>query len=256
MIQWDPAQYLHFTDHRLRPALDLLSRIAHAEPRLVHDVGCGPGNVTRIIADRWPDARVVGSDISEPMLDVAQSTYPELEWVRIDVTEWDPPQAPDVIYSNAVLHWVPHHDDTIRSLFSSLADGGVLAIQMPLSSYEPARQLMATTLADLGLLPGIQESVSTPDVAPAEHYLDLGLSLTEATDVWTTIYQQRLSGPDPVFEWFNGSSLRRIRQALTDADRERYDNAYKAALHASYPMRDDGSTILPFPRLFVVLSKT
>jgi len=255
LVVWNPAHYLHFTDHRLRPALDLLARIAHPNPQLIHDVGCGPGNVTRIIADRWPHARVVGSDISAPMLDVARATYPTLEWETIDVREWDPPEAPDVIYSNAVLHWVPHHDDTIRNMYSSLADEGVLAIQMPLSSYEPARKLMAKTLADLDLLPELRPLVDQPDVASVEHYVELGLSLTETTDVWTTTYQQRLSGPDPVFEWFNGSSLRRIRQALPDADRERYDSAYKQALHDTYPMRPDGSTILPFPRLFIVLSK-
>ncbi len=256
MVVWDPAQYLHFSDHRLRPALDLLARIGHPAPRLVHDVGCGPGNVTRVIADRWPEARIIGSDISEPMLDVARNSYPELEWQTIDVRSWDPPEAPDVIYSNAVLHWIPHHDETIRTLFRSLAPQGVLAIQMPLSSYEPSRKLMAQTLDDLGLLPDLRRKLDEPDVAPVDHYVDLGLELTPQTDVWTTTYRHCLSGPDPVFEWFNGSALRSVRQALPDADRERYDRAYKTALRTAYPMRPDGTTILPFPRLFMVLTNS
>lgn len=114
---------------------------------------------------------------------------------------------------------------------------------------------MAATLRNLDLRPDLQTSLGIPDVAPVEHYLELGLSLTPHADVWMTRYHHRLSGPDPVFEWFNGSALRRVRQALTDFDRDRYDAAYKQALHTAYPMRPDGSTILPFPRLFMVLPK-
>ncbi|MCY4467787.1 MAG: methyltransferase domain-containing protein, partial [Thiotrichales bacterium] len=65
---WDPGQYHRFTDHRLRPALDLLAHVPLADASLVYDLGCGSGNVTRLIAERFAEARVAGGDISSEVL--------------------------------------------------------------------------------------------------------------------------------------------------------------------------------------------
>ena len=51
-MPWDPAQYLAFGDHRLRPALDLIQRITLDRPATIVDLGCGAGNVTRPGANR------------------------------------------------------------------------------------------------------------------------------------------------------------------------------------------------------------
>src|SRR5215204_168663 len=131
--RWDPNQYKRFSDHRLRPALELLDRIPLSDPLLIYDLGCGPGEVTQIIAQRWPDANVIGVDNSPQMLEKAQALTDQVTWIEADVAEWEPDDAPDLIYSNATLQWIDGHDELIPRLFELLAPGGCLAMQMPQS---------------------------------------------------------------------------------------------------------------------------
>src|SRR5438876_12308463 len=103
-MAWDPAQYLKFAGPRLRPALDLLQRIDVEAPSNVYDLGAGAGNVTRLIAARWPEARIVGVDSSAEMLATAAAEIPRLEWRQADLATWRPERPADIIYSNAALH--------------------------------------------------------------------------------------------------------------------------------------------------------
>ena len=54
---WDAQQYLRFGGERARPFFDLIARIGAAEPGYVADLGCGPGNLTQVLARRWPGYR-------------------------------------------------------------------------------------------------------------------------------------------------------------------------------------------------------
>src|SRR5437899_11822064 len=105
-MAWDPAQYLKFAGPRLRPALDLLQRIDKEAPASVYDLGAGAGNVTRLIAARWPEARIVGVDSSAEMLAQAVAENPRLEWRQAELATWRPEPPADLIYSNAALPWL------------------------------------------------------------------------------------------------------------------------------------------------------
>lgn len=249
---WDPGQYLRYGDERLRPALELLDRIDQPAPLLVHDVGCGTGQITRIMAERWPEARVVGSDTSTEMLAEAAAIPSRVEWQERDVREWAPDGPLDVVYSNAVLHWVPDHDTTILRLLRSLRPGGQLAIQMPSSWHEPSHRLMRQTLASLDLgSPALRAHYSRQNVATPEHYAAL-LAEAEDLDLWATRYYQQMTGDDPVLEWVKGTALRPILEELTGDARTRFLDAYTAELRRAYPPGPGGVTVYRFPRLFIV----
>ena len=255
---WDPDQYHRFTDHRLRPALDLLARVPASGASLVHDLGCGSGNVTRIIAERFPAAFVAGIDSSSEMLAEAAGTPGRIEWVRADITQWEPERAPDLIYSNAALHWLDGHAALFPRLFGFLAPGGCLAVQMPLSYSMPSHVLMRETLAD-GSVDGsrlgdetLAAAVARRWVLDAGEYHDLLAPQASSLDIWETEYLQRLEGDDPVLEWVRSTGLRPILNGLHGAERERFIDVYRKRLRRAYPHRADGSTLYPFRRLFVV----
>lgn len=251
-MTWDPTQYLRFSDERLRPALDLMGRIPAEAPRRIVDLGCGPGNVTALLKRRWPDAEVSGVDGSAAMLAKARNSAPECRFTEADVAKWTPPQPADLIYSNAALHWVGDHRALFPRLLSFLAPGGTLAVQMPAMHAEPLRALQHEVAANgpwAELLLDIDSAL--PILEPGE-YWDLLKPRAASLDIWETIYLHALTGEDAVVQWAMGSSLRPFLDRLEEPLRTDFVRAYADAVRPAYPRRPDGTTLLPFRRLFMV----
>jgi trans-aconitate 2-methyltransferase len=255
---WDPKQYLKFCDHRLRPAIELLDRIPIESPKVIFDLGCGPGNVTRIIADRWKSAKVYGLDSSRDMLQKARLEPAEIQWVEADIENWIPHEAPELIYSNATLHWVRDHHELFPRLAGFVKAGGCLAVQMPLSWNAASLRLMRETLADGGQggsplgTKKLRQTVARKWVEETEVYYDLLAGRVESLDIWETEYLQILEGDDPALEWVRGTALRPVLDGLADDEREIFLNKYRQRLRKAYPVKPDGRTIYPFRRLFIV----
>jgi trans-aconitate 2-methyltransferase len=207
---------------------------------------------------RWPEAEVTGLDSSAEMLREAAAGGDTVKWKEADIARWTPQQPVDVVYSNAALHWLPDHDALLPRLVSFLAPGGVLAIQMPLSWSEPSHVLMRETLrtgesGGTSLGPeSLRARLSRRWVAEPAAYYSILAPLVESVDIWTTRYLQVLSGPEPVFEWVKGTGLRPVLETLEGAEREQFLTQYRKRLLEVYPPNPDGTTLYPFPRLFIV----
>lgn len=253
-MPWDPEQYLKFSDYRLRPALDLLDRIQITDPVEVYDLGAGAGNVTRMLKTRWPNARITGVDGSEEMLRKAATAAPEIEWVRADLATWRPPRQPEVLFSNAALHWLGDHGRLFPALFATLSPGGVLAVQMP-RNFEAPQQ---TAIVEAGLSgpwrAKLEPVLRRPPVAAPSFYYDLLAPHAATLDIWETEYLHVLEGPDPVTEWTKGSALKPLLDSLEEPERSRFEADYAERVRKAYPPRPDGQTLFPFRRLFIVAS--
>lgn len=243
---WDPGTYLAFADHRSRPFHELLARVGATSPRRVVDLGCGPGNLTRTLVERWPSAAVEALDSSPEM--VAEARARGLDARVADVASWEPEPDVDVVVTNAVLQWVPGHEDLLRKWVRALPSGAWLAVQVPGNFAGPSHRLVRE-LVDEGW-PGLRGVLRESPVLDAAGYAEV---LAEAeVDAWETTYLQRLEGEDAVLRWISGTALRPVRAELGDAEWDRFRAALAPRLRAAYPQRADGTTWFPFRRVFAV----
>jgi trans-aconitate 2-methyltransferase len=251
-VAWDPAQYLKFADHRLRPAVDLLARIDLERPRTIYDLGAGAGNVTRVLRQRWPDAQITGVDDSQAMLDRAAATAPDIVWQRADLATWSPPERADLIYSNAALHWLDDHARIFPALLACVAPGGVLAVQMPRNFAAASHTAIGEAVRRGPWRARLEPLLRPPPVAEPADYFDLLAPRAAALDVWETEYLQVLEGEHAVAEWTKGTALRPLLSALDEPERSRFEARYTELVDRAYPQRGDGRTLFPFRRVFLV----
>jgi trans-aconitate 2-methyltransferase len=249
---WDPQQYLKFADYRLRPALDLLARIPLDAPAVVYDLGCGPGNITRLLTERWPGARVVGIDASAEMLARARREAPGIAFVQADIAHWSAPEPAALVFSNSTLQWLDDHQVLLPRLIAQLAPGGILAVQMPRNHDAPSHALMWAVAEAGPWRSRLREARPISAVGAPDAYYRLLAPLARQVDIWETEYLHVLAGDNPVVEWTKGTGLRPFLDALDEPERGRFLADYAARIALAYPRQADGRTLLPFRRIFIV----
>jgi trans-aconitate 2-methyltransferase len=256
MPSWNAGQYLKFSEERTRPARDLAARIAIDVPHQIVDLGCGPGNSTAVLSDRWPLAAIAGLDSSPAMIAEAQRNYPLKNWSITDIFDWADSNAPqfDIVFSNAALQWLPDHAAIFPRLFGRVALGGALAIQMPANFDSPAQHAIrevAMSATWSSKLPG--GGVRSWHVSDPGFYYDLFAPLAARLDIWETEYLQIMDNIDAIVEWYKGTGLRPFLDALrSDADRDLFLADYRETLARAYPAQSDGHVLLPFTRLLII----
>lgn len=255
---WDPSRYLRFADARTRPAADLLRVVGVEAPDEVVDLGCGAGNVTRLLRRRWPAARIVGLDASATMLERARRDHHDLDvrWVEADLRDHVPARPVDVVFSNAVLHWLDDHDELVPRLLGWLRPGGVLAVQVPANHDQPSHVLARRIAVEGPWADRLRPLLRPHPVEDPATYVDLLVPGSSTVDVWETVYWHRLSGDDPVAAWTAGSMLRPVLAALEPPEAELFVERYRIALRRAYPRRADGTTLFPFRRLFITATRS
>jgi trans-aconitate 2-methyltransferase len=261
MADWNPALYTRFEDERTRPARDLLARVALQSASLAIDLGCGPGNSTELLAQRFSSAAVIGTDNSPSMIESARERLPEARFPKLrfelsDIARWQSETPPDLIYANASLQWVPDHQSLLPRLLNALAPAGVLAIQMPDNRDEPTHRLMREVAA----LPEFAQAIGDYDKLRTEllglhGYYDLLSPMAAQVDIWRTAYQHPMASPRAIVDWVRSTGLRPFIDPLSPELRERYLAEYERRIDAAYPARADGQRLLAFPRLFIVATR-
>jgi trans-aconitate 2-methyltransferase len=252
-VSWSPQQYLKFAGPRLRPALDLLGRIELVSPARIYDLGCGTGHVTEMLAERWPQARIVGVDASAEML--ARAPSGNVVWERADLARWRPPEPADLLFSNAALHWLDDHATLFPRLLSELAPGGVLAVQMPRNHGAPSHTAMVEAANAGPWAYVVVPALRAEPVQPPAFYYDLLAGQAQALELWETEYLHVLEPLDrdshPVVEWTRGTALQPLLQAAGPYAAG-FLAAYTERIRQAYPPSRDGRVLFPFRRQFLV----
>ena len=256
MQNWDAAQYLRFKGERTRPAEDLLGRIANENPAKVVDIGCGPGNSTRKLADRYPQADVLGVDSSSEMIRAAKEANPSLSFRLCDAGRELPALGSgfDVVFSNACIQWVPNHTQLLPDMMGLLKKGGTLAVQAPMNYEEPIHRIIQAVSSSERWRPLFSNPRVFYNLKPEEYY-DLLASLTSEFSIWTTTYFHIMRTHADIIEWYKGTGLRPYLNALQEPDRSEFEREITAEVQKAYTPRPDGSIIFRFPRLFFTATK-
>ncbi len=253
MSDWNAKQYLKFEDERTRPPRDLLAQVPLGKVKRAVDLGCGPGNSTELLVERFPAAEIIGLDTSPNMLVKARERLPNCRFVQAEIESWVPDAATDLLFANAVFQWLPEHPVVLERLLQALPEGGVLAVQMPDNTEEPAIALMREVAArePYASNPKLAGAARTALLSP-EGYYDRLKPHASRLDIWHTVYNHVMAGPQGIVEWFKGSSLQPYLAALDGKAGEAYLAAYTGELARHYKPRYDGTVLLAFPRLFIL----
>jgi trans-aconitate 2-methyltransferase len=255
-MTWSAAQYVKFEQERTRPVRDLVQRIPPAHVESAADIGCGPGNSTEVLRERYPQARIVGLDSSTDMIEAARKRLPDIAFEVADIREWRPIQPLDVILANAVLQWIPDHETLFPALIAKLGRGGALAVQMPDNLEEPSHRLMGEVASNGPWAAKLKDAAGARTGRRlADWYFRLLRPHAPHVDLWRTTYFHPLEGARAIVEWLKGTGLRPFLDPLEESEREAFLARYEAAIAEAYPAETDGTVLLPFPRLFVVAAR-
>lgn len=253
MASWDPGEYMRFEDERTRPSVDLAARVAVESPARVIDLGCGPGNSTRVLRARWPEARVVGLDSSAEMIESARSEHPGGEWVLASIEDWTEDRPYDVVFSNAALQWIPNHETLVESLFANVAAGGALAFQIPSAAFAAVRFL----IHDIALQSRWAHRMDGPlrELTMEEPglYYDRLAPLARSVDIWETEYFHVMDSAPAIVDWITTTGLRPFLAALeTEEERHVFVSLLHERVLQAYRPQFDGKVLFPFKRTFVI----
>ena len=252
-MEWSAAQYLKFEGERSRPARDLINALPDIRPQTVLDLGCGPGNSTRLLRARFPASHLTGIELDDDMLEKARASMPDTAFEKADIGTWQPPRPPDLMFSNALFQWVPGHIAVLERLAERLARGGVLAVQMPDNLSEPSHRAMAETAAHgpwsaaFTDRPVERERIGTPSA-----YYDALRKHCATVDIFHIAYQHPLKDASAIVEWVKGTGLRPYLERVAPEQRDDFIEAYGARIADCYPPTSTGEVLLRFPRIFIV----
>lgn len=250
MVDWNPSLYLQYGEERTRPAAELLARVQLDDVASIVDLGCGPGNSTALLRQRWPDADITGVDNSPAMLEEARAALPGCRFVEADIRQYRPQEPLSLIYANASLQWIPNHYDLLPHLVSLLRLNGVLAIQMPDNWLEPTHVAMRDVASEQGYPNRGREPL------PGVHaYYDILTEVGCEVDIWRTTYFHKMGSHQAIIDWVSATGLRPWLQDLNESQQKNYLKRYHQMLEAQYPLQENGQILLAFPRLFMVAKR-
>jgi trans-aconitate 2-methyltransferase len=228
--EWNPELYLRFKKERTQPSIDLVKRIEIDEPGTIIDIGCGPGNSTQVLRERWGGSEIIGIDNSEKMIEKATESFPGERWILSDVYDLDPSEKYDIVFSNAALQWIPDHERLIPHLLSLVKKGGILAFQVPQNQQSVINKSLDITISE----------------EPFEKYVQAARERLNYT------YYHILDNHEELLNWYKSTGMRPHLESLPENLVEDFLESMRKKCREGYSLQNDGKVIYPFNRLFAI----
>ena len=251
-LEWNPDQYLKFEKERTQPSVDLAARIRIESPKRIIDIGCGPGNSTMVLKNRWPDAEIIGLDSSETMLEKATQISDEIKWLHADTSQdLSGLGQLDIVFSNAAVHHMPNKRDVLTRFFAMLNQGGVLAVQVPDTRELPFSMELQKLIGSEKWRHLFNANDYPKKFHGYDYYYEILYGLTGDIEMWQTDYIQILADHSDIVQWYKGSGMRYYLSQLPDeSKRLELEADFEEAVKQVYPKEKNGSILMPMRRLF------
>lgn len=250
---WNPNLYLKYGKERIQPSIDLVSRIDMDQPVKIIDIGCGPGNSTQILAQRWPKAIITGIDNSPAMIEKAKMDYPKQDWLVLDAGTGEIEGKYDIVFSNAVIHWIPNHQALFRKFHTLLTDNGLIAVQVPIFWDMPLGIAIAKVAKQSQWASITKEATEQYTAHDYHFYYDVLTEIFQSIDIWETHYMHVLDSHLSILEMIKSTGLRPYLNLLeNDTDKQAFEDMVLKHIKNDYPLQKNGKVILPFKRLFFI----
>jgi trans-aconitate 2-methyltransferase len=257
---WDPEQYRRFASERAQPFHDLLDRLERVPVGRAVDLGCGPGELTALAAERLAVGSMTGIDSSPAMLASAQTHASDrVVFEAGDIAEWTSDGEHDLVLAAASLQWVPDHRSVLARWVAALAPGGRLAVQVPANAHAPTH-VVAARVAErephrsvFGASGPPTDPVADNVLAPDEYariLYDLGCV---DIDVDLHVYPHVLPSTRHAVEWVKGTTLTRFRSAMPADAYDAFLVDYERELVAE--MGDHEPCFFPFDRILFTATR-
>lgn len=256
MNDWNPEQYIKFINERTQPSIDLANRIKAVDPKLIIDIGCGPGNSTAVLAKKFPDAKIIGADNSKNMVEKAKYQYPALDFILFDAEKdfTELKDKFDVAFSNACIQWVPNHRKLLSNMMSILNDNGVMAVQVPINYNEPIHKILNALAKSKKWKEKFSDQRIFYTLTQSE-YFDLLSDISSDFTMWETIYFHRLPSHESIIDWYRSTGMRPYLNSLSEQDAKEFEKDVYDEVVKAYPIQKNGEIIFRFPRLFFTAVK-
>lgn len=251
--KWNPNVYLKFQKERTQPSIDLVNRIEFAHPKRIVDIGCGPGNSTNILKKRWKDAEIIGIDNSQQMIEKAKQSYPDGTWILANAYDFHQKNAFDIVFSNAVLHWIPNHEKLVPHLLDLMKPNGVIAIQVPQRQSSQLHNALYETASEPEFSQYTQEARTVLNYQTGEYYYNLFFDKVKELYIWETIYYHILETHDDLINWSKSTAMRPFLEQLPNEEvSNEFLKRIKTRCLKEYKKQSDGRILFPFKRLFIM----
>ena len=237
-MPWNPQIYNQFKDIRFKPFYDLAAFIQPAPGMKAVDLGCGTGEQTAILAEKFSDATFTGIDSSAEMLEAsAQLEHDRLQF-RIATTE-DVIKADetwDLIFSNAALQWSEDHEALFPAIISKLRPGGQIAIQMPYQPGNTLNNILLSLAEETPFKTALKHWNRPSSVLPLDAYAQLFFENDlEDLDLSQKVYPIIADSHDTLFNFISGSALIPYMERLDTTQQEAFTTAFKERIARHYP---------------------
>jgi trans-aconitate 2-methyltransferase len=257
MNDWNPDLYMQFRSERTQPSIDLIARIHSVEPESIIDIGCGPGNSTQVLANRWPNADITGLDRSAAMIAKARQGYPDQRWIVADALTFEPERYYDLVFSNAVIQWIPHHGALLKKFHRMLSDHGLVAIQIPLFWDMPLGEIIRNTAGEGRWNQQLEGVSDLFTIHPYSFYYDRLSELFHSMELWETHYLHILDNHASILKMMRSTGLKPYIDRLNnDSEKKEFEKEVFKKIENGYPKQKDGKVLLPFKRLFFIGCKS